>query len=305
MVDPAGSTPRNGAMSQRLLVKRAWARLRTGRLRPGAVARVLALALAVLAGRAASADGDDAVPVLVYHRFGPTVADAMTVRTATFEAQLAWLRDHGHRVIPLRALVDWLRGTGPPPPPRAVVLTADDGHRSVASDMFPRLRAAGFPVTLFVYPSAISNASYALTWEQLAEMQASGLVEVQSHTYWHPKFTAEKKRLSPEDYERFVAMQLGRARETIAARLGRPVDLLAWPFGIHDRDLEADAARAGYVAAFTLERRAVRRNELLFALPRFLVTDADRGPAFAALLAGGADARRAHAASSASRRPGD
>jgi len=153
-------------------------------------------------------------------------------------------------------------------------------------------------VTLFVYPSAISNASYALTWEQLAEMQASGFAEVQSHSYWHPKFTAEKKRLSPEDYSRFVAMQLGRPRETIAARLGRPVDLLAWPFGIHDAELEAAAARAGYVAAFTLERRAVRRGQPLLTLPRFLVTDADRGPAFAALLAGGADARPAHEAPS-------
>ena len=52
-----------------------------------------------------------------------------------------------------------------------------------------------------------------LTWQQLAEMQASGLVDVPSHSYWHPKFTAEKKRLSLEDYTRFVAMQLGRPRE--------------------------------------------------------------------------------------------
>jgi Polysaccharide deacetylase len=50
-------------------------------------------------------------------------------------------------------------------------------------------------VTLFVYPSAVSNAAYALTWEQLRELQATGLVDIQSHTYWHPNFREEKRRL--------------------------------------------------------------------------------------------------------------
>jgi len=118
-------------------------RLATGLPRLGSVVRALAAALVLAAGGAGRAD--EAVPVLVYHRFGPTVADSMTVRTATFEAQLAWIRYHDHHVIPLRALVDWLRGSGSPPPPRAVVLTADDGHRSVASEMFRGCARRGFP----------------------------------------------------------------------------------------------------------------------------------------------------------------
>ena len=58
------------------------------------------------------------VPVLCYHRFGPTVADGMTVTTPVFAAQLKWLQDNGYTVIPLRTLVNYLRGQGPPPPPK-------------------------------------------------------------------------------------------------------------------------------------------------------------------------------------------
>src|SRR6266511_3959307 len=58
------------------------------------------------------------------------------------------------------------------------------------------------PVTLFIYPSAISNADYAMTWAQLAEMKASGLVDIQSHTFWHPNFNVERKRLTPAAYEK-------------------------------------------------------------------------------------------------------
>lgn len=42
------------------------------------------------------------------------------------------------------------------------------------------------PVTLFVYPSAISNATYAMTWEQLDTLHRTGLFDIGSPTYWHP-----------------------------------------------------------------------------------------------------------------------
>jgi peptidoglycan/xylan/chitin deacetylase (PgdA/CDA1 family) len=88
------------------------------------------------------------VSILVYHRFGPVVADSMTVRTATFRWQLQYLREHGYQVIPLRALLEWRLGLGPPPPARSVVITADDGHRSVFTEMMPLVREFAVPVTL-------------------------------------------------------------------------------------------------------------------------------------------------------------
>jgi peptidoglycan/xylan/chitin deacetylase (PgdA/CDA1 family) len=149
--------------------------------------------------------------------------------------------------------------------------------------MFPIIKRDKIPVTLFIYPSAISNAAYAMTWPQLAEMAQSGLVDIQSHTYWHPNFKIEARRLNPAAYERFVAMQLTRSKETLIAHLGVTVDMLAWPFGIYDADLERAAERAGYVAGFTLDRRSLRPGDDLLALPRYLVTDLDRGARFGAI----------------------
>ncbi len=92
----------------------------------------------VFCGTGASAAEDVGVPVLCYHRFGPAKADGMTVTTKVFEAQLKWLKDNGYTVIPLRTLVNYLRGQGPPPPPKSVVITADDAHKTVYSDMLAR-----------------------------------------------------------------------------------------------------------------------------------------------------------------------
>ncbi len=224
------------------------------------------------------------VPILLYHRFGPAVADSMTVTTPVFASHLAYLRDHGYQAIPLRQLVDYYRQKGPPPPPQSVAITIDDGHKTVYSDALPLVRQYRLPVTLFIYPSAISQAAYALTWEQLRELRQSGRFDIQSHTFWHPNFKQERKRLNPVAYEEFVNMQLKKSKARLERELGIRVDMLAWAFGIHDDFLTAKAAAAGYVAAFTLERRAAQSSDQVMRLPRYLMTNADRGQALARIL---------------------
>lgn len=226
------------------------------------------------------------VPVLVYHRFGPQLADNMTIRTADFAEELRYLSENHYTVIPARQLVDYLRGNGAPPPARSVVITADDGHRSVFTDMLPLVEKYKVPVTLFIYPSAISNASYALTWEQLAEAKRTGLFDIQSHTFWHPNFKVERRRLTPEAYDKFVRDQLAKSRTVLEKRFGGPVNMLAWPFGIYDADLIRIAEQTGYVAGFTLNRRPAGPGDNVMSIPRYLMAGNVRLATFAAIVSG-------------------
>lgn len=224
-----------------------------------------------------------AIPVLVYHRFDPDKASAMTVRMATFRAQLDWLKQHGYRIVALKQALGDL--AGPEEGGREVVITVDDGNRSVYTQLYPLIRAQRLPVTLFIYPSAISNASYALTWDQLREMQTSGLVDIQSHTYWHPNFKVERRKRADDDYKAFVNMQLTKSRSVLEAKLGGKIDLLAWPYGIVDGNLEAAATKAGYRFAFAYSGGSMRPGQDSLALPRIPVPDVVAG--FAALIESG------------------
>ena len=224
------------------------------------------------------------IPILLYHRFGPAVADSMTVTTKVFESHLKYLKDNGYTVISLRQLVDYCLRKGPPPPARAVVIVADDGHKSVYTDMLPLIKKYNIPVTLFIYPSAISNASYAMTWNQLREIKKSGLVDFQSHSYWHPNFKQDQKKMAPDKYEKSVEMQLKQSKAKLEKELGIHVDMLAWPFGIYDDRLISKAVAAGYIAAFTIERRHAEASDNIMTLPRYLMTDSDRGKTFESIL---------------------
>lgn len=211
--------------------------------------------------------------VLCYHRFGPTATDSMMVRTALFEGHLRVIRELGCTVIPLATLVDYLLGRRNDLPPRAVVITADDGHITQFTEMRPVIERARLPVTLFIYPSAISNASYAMSWEQLRELHAGPYFEVAGHTYWHPNFKHERKLQTPADYAKFVHMQLVKSKAVLEQRLGAIRPYLAWPFGIYDQELMDAAAAAGYEAAFTLDAKFATRARPMQAQPRYLMVD--------------------------------
>lgn len=228
----------------------------------------------------------DSCSILVYHRFGDTAADSMTTTTAVFVQQLTQLRAHGYRIVPLADLLASL-------PPghglagKLVAITVDDGHGSVFFDLFPAVQRLNVPVTLFIYPSAIGNAPYALTWAQLRSMTASKLVSIGAHTYWHPDFRVERRRLTPDAYARFVQFQLTRPRTVLQERLGIDVTLLAWPYGISDEALRRAAQDSGYTAAFALGNRNASGKDTPYALPCHMVVDAVGGQALLARIAKG------------------
>jgi peptidoglycan/xylan/chitin deacetylase (PgdA/CDA1 family) len=154
--------------------------------------------------------------------------------------------------------------------------------------MLPVIRKYGYPVTVFAYPSAISNAKYAMTWEQLRELKKTGLFDVQSHTYWHPNFKKERKKLSGPALDQLVMTQFRKSKARLETELGGSVDMLAWPFGIYDDYLIAKAAEVGYIATFTIDRRHATSSDPVMKLPRYLLVNADSGKAFVQLLEGNA-----------------
>ena len=113
---------------------------------PGRRALLFGLIAAPLAGRAERAAPQASVPILCYHRFGPTAADVKNVKHVEPGIFTSFTNLTVHA----------------PLPPRAVVLTVDDGHQSQFDVMMPRLQARGWPVTLFVYPSPSSFPSSTL-----------------------------------------------------------------------------------------------------------------------------------------------
>lgn len=232
------------------------------------------------------ADDTINIPILCYHNFNPTIPGSMTMDPRKFEAQLKWLKDNGYTIIPLKQAVEYLQGTRTSLPAKSIVITADDGWKSVYTYMLPLIRKYNIPVTLFIYPGTISQGKNALTWEQLKELQRTGLIDIQSHTSWHPNFKHEKKNRSSASYEKFVKDELINSKKVLEDKLNIKVTLLAWPFGIYDKYLEQEAAKAGYVMAFSIDARTANKNYRPMAQPRFMIIENQSMKTFATIING-------------------
>jgi len=226
------------------------------------------------------------IPILCYHNLNPTTPGSMNMTPQHFEEQIKWLKDNGYTIIPLKTAVEYLQGKNSSLPEKSVVVTADDGWKSVYTYMLPVVRKYNIPVTLFIYPQTISEGKHALTWAELKELQQTGLFDIQGHTYDHPNFKHAKKSISAANYEKYVKMQLVNSKNILEEKLGGKITLLAWPFGIYDEYLENQAANAGYIMAFSIDARDANKSYRPMAQPRFMIITAQSMKTFISIVRG-------------------
>jgi len=189
------------------------------------------------------------VPILCYHRFG-TTPSKMVVTPANFALQLAWLADNGYHVVPLAQLAGWLEGRDALPP-KAVVITIDDGYESVWNYAVPLLREHGFPATLFVYPDFV-GAGGALSWPQLQELAVSGLVDVQSHSKSHRDLIERGADETEARYRQAIEAEVRVPHDVIEKRIQVPQRIYAYPYGDVNELVLAALARNHYELGVTV-----------------------------------------------------
>ena len=198
------------------------------------------------------------IPVLNYHQINDVDENLLTVSTAEFEAQMAWLEENGYHSITAAELIDALEGKGTLPE-RPILITFDDGYIDNYQCAFPILKKHNMKAIIFLISEYVSLYPNYLTWEQLAEMQGAG-IEFGSHTVDHNVLT----ELSPNS----VNHELADSKRTLESRLGRRVDFLAYPCGYTNEYIKARVHAEGYRAAFTVNLGNVHPGEDLYALNR-------------------------------------
>ncbi len=107
------------------------------------------------------AQEDNGIPVLTYHhilrdeentRFRHT---STTTSVRAFSNQMTWLRDQGYTTLTMAQLEGYVRNKMNLPA-KSVVITFDDGLKSVSRYAYPVLKAYGFKATAFIISSRIN-----------------------------------------------------------------------------------------------------------------------------------------------------
>jgi biofilm PGA synthesis lipoprotein PgaB len=211
-----------------------------------------------------------------------------------------WLKGTGWTAVSLDDVAAAARGVRPLPD-KAILISFDDGYASLYTRVFPLLKVYRFPVVAALvgswmegrpdgtvtYGDRVVPRSNFISWAQAREMQASGLVELASHSYnLHRGVLANPQgnmvpaaitwQYDPatgsyEDDTQFrarIRADLVRARSQMATSLGRPPRALVWPFGRYSGPALEVAKQVGFTFALTLEPEPAYTSDL-FAIHRY------------------------------------
>ena len=128
--------------------------------------RICLLMMAILVIPAAWAEGADNAVILLYHHVSGSAPASTSVTPEVFEQHIQYLAD-GYNVISLEHAVNALKSEKRLPE-RAVVITFDDGYRSIYDNAHPILARHGMPYTVFINPQIIG------TYRQATQLATGG-----------------------------------------------------------------------------------------------------------------------------------
>lgn len=183
------------------------------------------------------------VPVLMYHVIADPPPGApwphLYVSRAELARQIHWLARAGYTAVTLSDVWRHWQGRGPLPR-RPVVLTFDDGHRSIVTAALPLLRARGWAAVLNLKLRNLEPGSF--TDGDVRTLVAAGW-ELGAHTFTH----ADLRSLG----DAALAREVAGSRREIRRRFGVPVAFFCYPAGLYDARVLAAVRRAGFLGATT------------------------------------------------------
>lgn len=252
--------------------------------------------------------------VLAYHDVEDDAADQryLSVRTSALNEQISWLLHNGYHVISVQDILDAHDGKKTLPP-KAVLLSFDDGYSSFYTRVWPLLQAWNVPALWAPVGSWVDTPENQkvnfgglmtprdrfATWDMVRELSRSPLIEIGSHTWAshygipaNPQGSREPaianrfydKATGRYETDRQFNQRIGddvrKVTDKITQVTGKAPRAWVWPYGAANGTSLAIAKQQGYQLAFTLEDGLGNVQEL-GNIPRLLIAGNPSLKAFA------------------------
>lgn len=239
------------------------------------------------------------------------VGNDYSIRKKDLIEQFEYLKNH-YNVVSLQQVLEASEGKKDLPP-KAVLLTFDDGLSSFHEIVFPLLKTYKFKAVFAIvgqwtengaapdYGFKDSNPKMA-TWKQLKEMAHSGYVDVVSHTYnmhqgqlinpqgnqaamagYYNYNSVNKTYESDEAFTTRVQQDLAKNEELITKHVGKHSPVIVWPYGAYNGLSFAAAKNVGLTMQMTLRPGLTYANDLSIIRRGLILSDMDI-PMFASVI---------------------
>jgi peptidoglycan/xylan/chitin deacetylase (PgdA/CDA1 family) len=208
------------------------------------------------------------VPVLMYHSVNPktdSVMRRLIVSPVSFEKQMHFLKVHHYNVVPLEVVGQLIRDKKKIPP-KTVAITFDDGFKDNYIYAYPVLRELKIPATIFViYDEVGRSGGDRLSWDEIRQMQASGLITIGSHTFGPVPLVDIKS-------ETELRRQIIDSKKMLEEKLNTPVNTFCYVGGMFNPHIKDLVKEAGYKYAVAVGLGRRFSNQDIYAIKRIRIS---------------------------------
>lgn len=182
------------------------------------------------------------VRILTYHAIESPPTNSYAVSIENFEKQVCYLKEK-YRVISMAEFQRHVR-EGKGFPPDSLLLTFDDGFKSVYESAYPILKRLQLPAICFLVTAKVDGENEKfLNWVEVDELHKDGLMTFGSHTVSHKSLA----QLGDEE----LRHEVNTSKKAIEEKLGTSVDIFSYPYGTR-LDFEGRSISALSVAGYKL-----------------------------------------------------
>ena len=214
-----------------------------------------------------SASAQNQAVILQYHHVSTETPPITSISPEDFERHINYLQVNDFHVLPLETVISNLRN-GISLPDKTAVITFDDGYTSVYETAFPRLKAIGWPFTVFVTSGLVgSNERLYATWNQIREMAINGAT-IANHTISHPYLLERDESMNQDEWLAQVELEIIGAEKTITEETGQNHKLLAYPYGEYNNAIKSLVQNLGF-SGIAQHSGPINATSDFLALPRF------------------------------------
>lgn len=203
------------------------------------------------------------IPIFLYHHIVKEESeiqyDYMQTTEKTFEEQIRGLENLGYHFISYQDLIDYNNGQKKLYK-KSCVLTFDDGCRDIYTNAYPILQKYNIPFTMFVVTNAV-GADGCASWEELKEMQDSGLALIASHSTNHTEFN----KLSVAETLENVDSSYKALEENLGEQKTK---IFTYPYGLYSQEQLEPLKEEGYVINLTDNKINKSKDLNLYGLHR-------------------------------------
>ncbi len=211
------------------------------------------------------------VPIFMYHHIREftekmtPMARGLSVTPESLEKQLSYFNDEKYASLTLDQLFHSI-SSEQIPQKKSVVFTFDDGYRDFYQNAYPLFKKYNFHAIIFLIASDLGAPDY-LTWDQIHEMDTSGLIEFGSHTLTH----AELSKESVDEQKK----QIAESKKLLEKKLGKKITFFCYPYGKYTNVTMQLVQDAGYAGALTTHFGVSHGLSNMYEIPRVRIGDGD------------------------------